>query len=108
MRVLKFKVNDLSIQQDPECDFSGLVPGTEGYLWAEFSFSPEWDECVKVASFTSVFGKEYTPQVLIENRCSIPAEALVRESFKLRVMGKSPSKKLVTNKITVKQDGGKT
>lgn len=108
MRTLKFKVDGLSIQRDPECDFSGLVPGTEGYLQAEFSFSPAWDDCVKVASFTSIFGKEYEPQVLIENSCLIPAEALARESFKIRVLGKSPSTKLVTNKILVKQDGGKT
>ena len=39
MRTLKFIVEGQIIKQDPNCDFSNLVPGTEGYLRAEFSFS---------------------------------------------------------------------
>ena len=40
MRTLKFIVEGQIIKQDPSCDFTNLVPGTEGYLRAEFSFSP--------------------------------------------------------------------
>ena len=43
MRILKFVVENQKIKQDPSCDFSGLVAGTEGYLKAEFVFSKEWD-----------------------------------------------------------------
>ena len=39
MRTLKFVVDKQIIKQNPDCDFSGLVPGTDGYLQAEFSFS---------------------------------------------------------------------
>ena len=49
MRTLKFAVNAQRITSDPNCDFSGIVPGTAGYLKAHFSFSPEWSGMVKVA-----------------------------------------------------------
>ena len=52
MRTLKFIVEDQIIRPDPNCDFSGLVPGTKGYLKAEFAFSKAWDEYVKVAGFS--------------------------------------------------------
>ena len=107
MRLLKFKVDKQLIVQDPSCDFSGLVPGTEGYLRAEFSFSPEWAGCVKVVSFSSVTGKEYEPQALKDGKsCLIPAEALVKPVFMIRVMGKKRDLQLVTNKVAVCQDGG--
>ena len=112
MRTLRFIVDNQIIMQDPNCDFSGLVPGTEGYLLAEFSFSSEWAGCVKVAGFYSPLGTEYEPQVLRDGKtCLIPAEALTRRTFKVRVIGKRSSKPqdlmLSTNKLTVRQNGGK-
>lgn len=109
MRTLKFIVDDQIITQDPNCDFSGLVPGTEGYLKAEFSFSPEWNDCVKLASFYSAMGKEYTPKVLMDGKsCIIPTEALAKKTFKVQVIGGTPyNVKLTTNKVNVVQNGGK-
>lgn len=109
MRVLRFIVNDQIIERDSSCDFSNLVPGSEGYVIAEFSFSPEWSKCTaKVASFWSLMGGEYTPQLLdSKNRCLIPAEALARRQFKVKVMGKTGDVKIATNKVTVSQTGGK-
>ena len=107
MRTLKFIVEGQIIKQDPSCDFTNLVPGTEGYLRAEFSFSPEWTGCVKVASFWSAVGDEYPPQVLSDGvSCVIPDEATKRYAFKVGVIGKSNSIRLVTNKAIVKQNGG--
>ena len=108
MRSLKFLVDDQIIKQDPQSDFSGLVPGTEDYLQAEFSFSNEWDGCVKVASFYSALGREYEPQVLKDGRsCIIPIEALRKRIFKVQVIGKKGDLKLCTNKVVVNQNGGK-
>lgn len=108
MRVLRFIVNDQIITQDPNCDFTGLVPGTEGYLQANFSFSPEWIGCAKVAAFYSPFGKEYPPQILKDGAtCVIPSEALEKQSFKIQVIGKRKDVKLLTNKVVISQDGGK-
>lgn len=110
MRTLKFIVEGQIIRQDPNCDFSGLVPGTESYLQAAFSFSDEWDDCVKVASFYSIMGSEYDPALLKDGHtCMIPAEALVRQKFKIQLLGKrNDGLKLVTNKVIVDQNGGKS
>lgn len=106
MRTLKFIVDNQSIKQDPKCDFSGLVPGTEDYLQAEFIFSSEWTGCTKVAAFYSVMGKEYEPRLLKDGKtCIIPSEALKRKTFLVRVLGKRDQLRLTTNKVAVSQNG---
>ena len=108
MRTLKFIVENQIIRQDPKCDFSGLVPGTKGYIQAEFEFSPEWDDCAKIASFYSIMGRELPYQVLKDGRtCMIPSEALERQSFKLKVLGTNGDKIITTNKVMVSQNGGR-
>lgn len=109
MRSLKFIVDGQSIMPDPNCNFEGLVPGTDGYLKAEFTFSSDWDGCVKVVSFFSIFGKEYIPQVLKDGHsCTIPNEALLRREFRVMVTGRHPEKKFTikTSKLAVCQNGG--
>lgn len=108
MRTLKFIVNKQIITLDPNCDIDGLIPGSEGYLRAEFSFSSEWKNCVKVAAFYSFLGKEYQPQLLKDGKtCMITAEALKGRRFKVQVIGKGEDFKIATNKVTVCQNGGK-
>lgn len=108
MRTLKFIVDNQLIEKDPKCDFDGLVPGTEGYLRAEFSFSPEWKDCLKVAAFFSAAGKEYTPQVLQDGKyCIIPVEACEKRDISIRVIGKKGGFRITTNTIVVRQNGGK-
>lgn len=106
MRTLRFVIDDQIIKKDPNCDFSGLVPGTDGYLKAEFSFSPEWDGFVKVATFFSSFGKEYTPQLLTDGKsCTIPAEALKKRTIKIQIIGRRCDERIKTNKVKVFQSG---
>lgn len=108
MRTLRFIVEDQIIKQDPNCDFNDLVPGTKGYLQAEFVFSPEWNGFVKVATFHSIMGKEYPPQVLKDGKtCTIPVEALKRRTFKVGVIGKKNGVNMTTNKVAVSQNGGR-
>lgn len=109
MRTLRFIVDGQLIKQDPTCDFSGLVPGSDGYLEAAFEFSEEWSGMAKVAAFWSPLGKEYSPQVLDGYyKCLIPAEALARRTFKVQILGRDVNGKgLKTNKIEVTQNGGK-
>lgn len=107
MRTLRFIVDGQIIKQDPNCNFEGLVPGSEGYLAAEFILSPEWHGCDIVAGFYSNLGKEYPPQVLTtNNKCFIPAEALEKRVFKVRLFGKNGAVRLITNKVAVRQNGG--
>lgn len=107
MRTLKFIVSNDSIIQDPECDFEGLFPGKNDEIQADFTFSPEWKNRVKVASFWSILDKEYPPQVLNnENVCEIPKEALARPVFKMQILGKYRGRIFQTNPITIYQRGG--
>ena len=109
IRILKFIVDGQIIKQNPSCDFTGLIPGTEGYLAAEFSFSPEWNGYIRVAEFWRGV-KECPPQVLKDGKtCVIPAEALKGKKFGIRIIGKSKdTPKMATGRIEVRQDGGKT
>ena len=108
MRTLRFIVNGQSITRDPDCDFTGLVPKSEGYLQAEFAFSSEWDGSTRVAAFFSNLGREYEPQFLRKGRtCIIPAEALEKSIFKVQVIGRKGDYNLCTNRLTVHQKGGK-
>lgn len=108
MKTLKFIVNGQSIILDPECDVTSLVPGTNGYVRAVFTFSPEWDRCVKVAAFYSNLGTEYPPQALKNGEvCDIPSEALKKSVFKVKVLGKKNDYTICTNKVTVHQKGGR-
>lgn len=107
MRTLKFIVDGQVIKSDPNCDFSGLVPGTEDFVKVEFSFSSEWAGYMKVAAFYSPLGTEYPPQLLVDGySCMVPTEALERRTFKIQVIGKKDNSKLITNKIQVVQEGG--
>ena len=107
-RILKFIVDGQTLKQDPECDFDNLVPGSENYLKAEFSFSNEWKGMYKAAAFYSVMGKEYQPAILKDGRsCVIPTEALKNRAFKIQVGGKDANGEgIVTNKLTITQNGG--
>lgn len=108
MRTLKFIVDKQTIRPDPNCNFTGLIPGTENYLRAEFSFSNEWENTVKVVAFWSILGNEYEPQELKDGKsCIIPSEALSKVSFKIQVLGKKGKTRLSTNKLTVSQTGGR-
>lgn len=106
MRTLNFIVDGQIIKKHPECDFSDLVPGSSGYLIADFSFSSEWDDTVKVAAFYNK-KEEYPPQILKDGHsCMIPDEALVDKSFEISILGKNKEMKIITNRVKVTQNGG--
>lgn len=107
MRTLCFNVKKQIIERDPSCDFSGLVAGTSGYLDAKFSFSADWDGCVKVVGFFSKDGKEFEPCKLSnDNACHVPSEALAYHEFKIQIYGKKKGCFITTRPITIKQYGG--
>lgn len=112
MRTLRFIVDNESIKQDPSCDFSGLFPGKNPDVRAEFVFSSEWENAVKVAAFWSMLDTEYEPQVVRDGSCNIPKDALSRASFKIQLLGKKyepalGATTLSTNKLTIRQTGGR-
>lgn len=104
MRTLRFIIEGSNIRPDPQCDFKSLVIGASTPIQAEFTFSKEWANSPKVVGFYSRLGKEYTPQPLKDGRtCLIPAEALEKRFFKIRVLGRNGLK---TNKLEIDQKGG--
>ena len=108
MRVLRFIVKGTTIMQDPDCDFSGLFPDRNNEVIAEFDFSKEWGNGIKVAAFYSLLGAEYPPQELMgDDTCMIPIEALQHYAFKMQILGKYNGKRVETNKIVIRQSGGK-
>ena len=108
MRTLRFIVDGQTVKQDPTCDFSGLFLNKDSGVCAEFIFSSEWNDKIKVAAFWSILDKEYEPQALDnKNACIIPVEAFSRASFKIQVLGIGGHERLTTNKLVVLQTGGK-
>lgn len=103
MRTLKFEVNGQSIKKKTDCDFSGLVAGSVGYLRAKFLFSVEWHGCKKAASFW--LGDQEHAVLLDElDSCMIPPEVLTGEQFKVSVTGVKSLYKITTNKTKVRQE----
>ena len=106
MKTLRFLVTEQTIAKDPSCDFSGLFPGLHEQVKVEFDFSADWANHVKVAGFWSTLGTEFPPKLLENDSCMIPAEALTRPSFKMRVYGKKRGIARKTDLITIYQRGG--
>lgn len=105
MRTLNFLVEGQRLRADPSCDFSGIVPGTSNYLFAEFSFSKEWTGTVKVAEFKKRRGLKPASVPIVNGRCEIPSEVLTGSKFFINVIGKNGSYKITTNESLIKQEG---
>jgi hypothetical protein len=102
MRLLYFNVNTQKIEKEPTCDFTNLVSGTSGYLKAHFTFSSEWEGCVKCARF---WRGETEHAVLLQNdECEIPAEALVGSTFRVSILGQRGDYRITTNKVLIRQE----
>lgn len=108
MRLLNFIVDGQILKQDPECDFSNMVPGSDKYIKAHFEFSQEWKSTNKVAAFFSRLGVEYPPQLIDSGlSCYIPVEALKTKYYKIQVYGKKPDgTTIITNELEICQNGG--
>lgn len=103
MRTLEFKVDGQRLKKQSDCDFSGLVAGSEGYLKAKFTFSDEWLGCKKAASFW-IEDQEYAVLLGSDDSCIIPAAALTSDTFKVSVTGAKNGYTIPTNKTKVRQE----
>lgn len=104
MRTLKFAVNAQKISPDPNCDFSGIVPGTAGYLKAHFSFSPEWSGMAKVAEFRKYTCDSPIPVPIIRGECIVPKEVTGGKVWHVKIVGKKGDMILTTGKCKVDQE----
>lgn len=85
MRFLDFIGNGQTLQRDPLCDFTGIVAGSRGYLFARFRCTGEWAGCKRVAVFTCR-GKEY-PVPVLQGFCEVPAEVLTGGPVQVHLVG---------------------
>lgn len=95
MRFLEFIAAGQTLTRSPACDFSGIVAGSRGYLFARFHFSADWAGRKKVAVFT-YRGIDY-PVGLTDNRCEVPAEVLAGGPVQVYVLGARGSSRIPTN-----------
>ena len=104
MRTLLFVVDGQKLSKSPKCDFSGISPGTSGYLMAKFRLGREWKGCRVAASFWCL-GKEYPAIVSPDGTCVVPGDALAWSNFKVSLTGIREGYKITTNKLIVEQGG---
>lgn len=105
MRTLRFDVDAQKIRHDPNCDFSGLVSGTAGYLKASFKFSKEWAGMVMVAEFKKYSCDPPLSVPVIRGECMVPAEVTGGKSWLVKVIGKRGDVILTTGNCKVEQEG---
>ena len=105
VRLLEFTVNKQLLRKKRDCDFSHIVAGSVGYLYAKFYFSQEeWSGCKKVVSFWKD-DSEYPILLDDDNSCLIPTEVLGKEEFKVSVTGaRSEKYRIETGKVRVRQE----
>ena len=102
-RDLAFIVEDQELSKDPSCDFSGLVPGSSGYLRVVFVFHGLWDTLAKAAVFSTNGVESAMP--ITNDSCVIPDSVLKEKSFSIRLVGKNSQQMLQTNRLVVNQLG---
>lgn len=90
IRKINFEVNENLIKSDLKND---IIPreylDNGDIVIAEFEFSSDWDNAVKVVRF-SKGDTEYDPQILEHGvTCVIPKEALDGGFFRIAVLGKN-------------------
>ena len=105
MRILEFEINGQNISKSKNCDFSGIVPGTSGYLKASFSFSAEWTGMVKVAEFRKLTSDEPVSVPIINNECMVPVEVTGGNKWYVKVIGKRGDVLIPTGNYRVRQEG---
>lgn len=105
MRILKFEANGQKLKKESSCDFSGIVPGTSGYLKASFSFSAEWTGMVKVAEFRKHTCDDSVSVPIINGECMVPADVTSGDRWYVKVIGKRGNVLIPTGNCRVRQEG---
>lgn len=105
MRILEFDVNGQSLIKSKNCNFSGIVPGSDGYLKSHFTFSNDWAGTVKVAEFRTHASSEPVSVPIINNECMVPADVTGGDRWYVKVIGKRGDVLIPTGNCRVRQEG---
>lgn len=109
MRILEFEVEKQRVKKKPTCDFSGLVAGSIGYLYAKFNIKDsDWRNCSDIIARFWVGDKEnekeYAKRLDSNGQCEIPPEVLTEAKFGVSVLGVSTTYQIKTGKVYVRQE----
>lgn len=106
MRILEFNVKEQVLTKNPNCDFTGLVSGTKGYIKCKFNFAgSEWNSYRKVAEFLSGTMTGFY-ELDDQNEVKLPDKIADRVYFNVQVYGVNGNELIKTNKVLVKQERG--
>lgn len=103
MRLLNFKVDAQKLEKHG--DFSGLYPGSAGYLFACFICDSNWTGLVKVAEFRSHIKDDPISVPVINKRCEIPESICAGKYFFVRLIGQRGNVRITTNNCEVRLYG---
>ena len=103
MRTLEFTVDGQRLKKKSDCDFSGIVAGSAGYLRAKFYFSEEWVGLKKAASFWRD-EEEFAALLDKEDACLIDSNVLTYGHFSVSVSGVKHDFKIRSNRVKVRQE----
>lgn len=107
MRTLELTVTDkneieyIVAMRDPVLNRSNIgLP-----MRIKINFPSEWDRAAKVMAFYTREHKECTPQVIENDSCIVPLEALKDLVFFVEILGKKNGKTMKTNRASIYQNG---
>ena len=72
----------------------------------KINFPPSWDRAAKVMAFYTRDHKECTPQVIENDSCVVPLEALKDLVFFVEILGKKNGITMKTNRASIFQTNG--
>lgn len=104
MRILEFRVEGQRLRKSDSCDFSGIAPGTIGYLKLHFIFDGDWYDCNKICIFDTL--TKSVPVKIENGYCLVPEEISKSSSFSVSLVGKGVKKDYLirTNKELIGED----
>lgn len=103
MRELKFNVKGQTLEKDPNCDFDGLIMGSNNYICLVFNFSDEWKEARRAIEFTAGNMNKFYE---IDSAVILPEEITVKPYFKITLHAVSGDTQFKTNSVLIRQERG--
>lgn len=103
MKTIHFQADGTTLSVSQE-DKAGLVAGCHGYYVAKFDLSNDWAGYAVACEFQSKDVTKY--EALSSLQCQIPDEICDTKSYKVRIIGKNGTRRLISTKVLIEQEGG--
>ena len=105
LRTLEYDITRQKITRTAGCDFTGLAPGTKGYLKVKFhTITDEWIRCEKFAVFYIDDIEICDVKLDKDDACIVPDYITAQKEFYIALVGKNDDFQIKTSQIRVKQN----